>query len=213
MQLLSLRALLIIYTATSDALKTPKAESPSGTFYGNSSISTLDQFLGIPYAEPPIGNLRFSDPKPLPSNSSHVYNASSYGPGCPQLSIYEEYNGLSEDCLTLNIIRPTAIKNHSSLPVLFFIHGGANLNGQSIFYNGTALVQHSISIDEPIIYVGINYRLGGFGFLNNPTFLAAGVTNLGLKDQYLALKWVHDNIKGFGGDPGKVIIFGESSGA
>jgi triacylglycerol lipase len=96
---------------------------------------------------------------------------------------------------------------------MFWIHGGGNMNGQSIFYNGTALVQHSITIQHPIIYVSINYRLGGFGFLNSPAFQAAGISNLGLKDQYLALQWVHENIASFGGDPDSITIFGESAGA
>jgi triacylglycerol lipase len=96
---------------------------------------------------------------------------------------------------------------------MFFIHGGGNYNGQSIFYNGTALVQHSVEIEQPIIYVGINYRLGGFGFLTSPDFNDAGLSNLGLMDQRLALEWVHDQIAGFGGDPEKVTIFGESAGA
>jgi carboxylesterase type B len=96
---------------------------------------------------------------------------------------------------------------------MFFIHGGGNYNGQSIFYNGTALVQHSVEIEQPIIYVGINYRLGGFGFLTSPDFNDAGLSNLGLMDQRLALMWVHDHIAGFGGDPEKVTIFGESAGA
>jgi carboxylesterase type B len=207
----------------------PRVVSPSGTYIGSSSISQLDQFLGIAYAEPPVGNLRFANPvkkaiHPVANTAAvlnataalktpGVVNATAYGPGCSQLYFFGQANGLSEDCLTLNVIRPTGASPNALLPVLFFIHGGGNVNGQSIFYNGTALVQHSISIHEPVIYVGINYRIGGFGFLTSSEFQAAGVSNLGLKDQYLALQWVHDNIKSFGGDPAKVTIFGESSGA
>ena len=191
----------------------PKVQSPGGTFEGNSSIAGLDQFLGISYAKPPIGNLRFANPVPTDPSPETVFNASTYGPGCSQLNICSEYNGLSEDCLTLNVIRPAGVSHNASLPVLFWIHGGGNENGQSIFYNGTALVQHSSSVHQPVIYVSINYRLGGFGFLISPAFKAKGISNLGLKDQYLALQWAHANIQSFGGDPARVTIFGESAGA
>jgi carboxylesterase type B len=191
----------------------PRVYSPSGIYVGNSSISQLDQFLGIPYAKPPIGELRLTNPVFFQSTATTVLNATAYGPGCPQLDIFAQYNGLSEDCLTLNVIRPSSISKDHLLPVLFFIHGGGNVNGQSLLYNGTALVQHSVASKQPIIYVGINYRLAGFGFLSSPALQDAGVSNLGLKDQYVALQWVQRNIKSFGGDPNKVTIFGESSGA
>ena len=191
----------------------PRVQAPTGTFVGNTSIADLDQFLGIPYAQPPIANLRFANPLPARSSPHETIDATAYGPGCSQLKYFTEYNGLSEDCLTLNVIRPKGTTRDAALPVMFWIHGGGNANGQSIFYNGTALVQHSITINHPIIYVGINYRLNGFGFLNSPAFQAAGLSNLGLKDQYLALQWAHENIEAFGGDPEKVTIFGESAGA
>lgn len=191
----------------------PHVESPAGTFIGNSSIADLEQFLGIPYAQPPVDDLRFANPVPAGTPLSGTIDASAYGPGCSQLDDYAQYNGLSEDCLTLNIVRPSGIKSHADLPVMFWIHGGGNANGQSIFYNGTALVQHSMVSEQPVVYVSINYRLGGFGFLNSPMVKSAGFSNLGRKDQYLALQWVHANIRSFGGDPGKVTIFGESAGA
>jgi carboxylesterase type B len=203
--------ILSLYAALTQAI--PRVCSPSGIYVGNSSISQLDQFLGIPYAEPPIGELRLTNPILFQSSATTVLNATAYGPGCPQLDIFAQYNGLSEDCLTLNVIRPSSISRDDLLPVLFFIHGGGNINGQSLLYNGTALVQHSVTSKQPVIYIGINYRLAGFGFLSSPALQEAGLSNLGLKDQYLALQWVHKNIESFGGDPKKVTIFGESSGA
>ncbi|KAJ3547913.1 hypothetical protein NM208_g1263 [Fusarium decemcellulare] len=192
----------------------PVVHSPTGMYLGNSSISNLDQFLGIPYAKPPVGPLRFSNPVAVERVPFTSINATEYSPGCLQDPVYSRYNGLSEDCLTLNIIRPRrTAKSNAKLPVLFWIHGGGNMNGQSIFYNGTALVQYSIAISQPIIYVGINYRLAGFGFLNSPDFNALGLSNNGLRDQRLALEWTHENIASFGGDPEKVTIFGESAGA
>ncbi|KIY01086.1 uncharacterized protein Z520_02638 [Fonsecaea multimorphosa CBS 102226] len=192
----------------------PTVHAAAGIFVGNTSITGLDQFLGIPYAMPPLGPLRFTNPQPFPVKAlGNPFLATEYSPGCLQDPLYALYNGLSEDCLTLNVIRPQGLPSTASLPVLFWIHGGGNENGQSIFYNGTALVQYSVQIGQPIIYVACNYRLGGFGFLNSPAFQAEGISNLGLKDQYLALQWAHENIASFGGNPNKVVIFGESAGA
>lgn len=155
---------------------------------------------------------RFANPEPVGELTSNPFEALEYGPGCLQDPLFADYNGLSEDCLTLNVVRPTGCEG-TKLPVMFWIHGGGNINGQSLYYNGTALTQFAASIDQPIIYISINYRLGGFGFFTSPDFADAGVSNLGLKDQYLALQWAHDNIESFGGDPEKVMIFGESAGA
>lgn len=192
----------------------PTVHAAAATYVGNTSIPGLDQFLGIPYAVPPVGHLRLSNPQPLPPSAlANPFMATAYGPGCLQDPAFALYNGLSEDCLTLNVIRPQNVPSDEPLPILFFIHGGGNVNGQSILYNGTALVQYSVQIGRPVIYVACNYRLAGFGFLNSPTFQVQGLSNLGLKDQYLALEWAHENIASFGGDPNKTIIFGESSGA
>lgn len=191
----------------------PTVSSVAGTFIGNSSISDLDQFLGIPYAKPPTGTLRFANPEPLDGPLSLPFYATEYGPGCLQDPAFALYNGLDENCLSLNIIRPSGTTTDAKLPVLFWIHGGGNVNGQSIYYNGTAIVQFSTSTEKPVIYVGINYRLGGFGFLSSPDLQAAGLLNNGLRDQHLALQWVNQNVESFGGDPTKVTIFGESAGA
>lgn len=203
--------LLSILVSTCQAI--PRVIAPSGTYIGNDSISQLDQFLGIRYALPPLHDLRFANPVAYPSSPGKLFNATNYGPGCTQIRYYLKYNGLSEDCLTLNVIRPSGTSLNASLPVLFWIHGGGNMNGQSEFYNGTALVQHSITAGNPVVYVSINYRLGGFGFLRSVEAKEAGVLNLGLKDQYLALQWAAENIASFGGDPTKITIFGESAGA
>ncbi|KAJ9635018.1 hypothetical protein H2204_005973 [Knufia peltigerae] len=202
-----------------NAFAVPQASDPAvyaaaGTFVGSTSIANLDQFLGIPYAVPPVGNLRFSNPQRIPASAlQNPFMATTYGPGCLQDPDYALDNGLSEDCLTLNIIRPSNVTCHEPLPVLFFIHGGGNMNGQSMLYNGTSLVRFSVEIGRPVIYVACNYRLGGFGFLNSPDFQSQGLSNLGLKDQRLALEWIHENIASFGGDLNKTILFGESAGA
>ncbi|EXJ92856.1 hypothetical protein A1O3_01410 [Capronia epimyces CBS 606.96] len=202
------------FAASARQARGPIVYAAAGTFVANASIAGLDQFLGIPYAVPPVGDLRFSNPQPFPPSAlANPFLATAYGPGCLQDPAFALYNGLSEDCLTLNIVRPQRRPSEEPLPVLFFIHGGGNLNGQSIFYNGTALVQYSVQIGRPVIYVSCNYRLAGFGFLNSPAFQAQGLSNLGLKDQYLALEWTHENIASFGGNPNQTIVFGESAGA
>ncbi|KAK5271243.1 hypothetical protein LTR96_003067 [Exophiala xenobiotica] len=209
----ALWAALVAATLAQARTAAPTVSAPAGTFAGNTSIQGLDQFLGIPYANPPTGALRFANPEPFNGSLSKPYNATAYGPGCLQNPLYGLYNGLSEDCLTVNVVRPHNLTASSKLPVLVWIHGGGNENGQSLFYNGTALVQYSVSIDQPVIYVAFNYRLGGFGFMTSPATQARGLSNLGLKDQYLALQWVHKNIGSFGGNSSQVIIFGESAGA
>lgn len=122
----------------------------------------------------------------------------------------------SEDCLYLDILRPaTARPEQAPLPVMVWIHGGgwATGSGTDPRYNGSFLVQNSMEMETPIIYVSINYRLGTFGFLAGSAIEEAGLTNNGLRDQRQALIWIQENIAAFGGDPDRVTIFGESAGA
>ncbi|XP_055381572.1 juvenile hormone esterase-like [Condylostylus longicornis] len=159
-------------------------------------------FLGIPYAEPPIGDLRFADPKPL-QKLKDDFNATVDSDFCPQKPRTNKTLPMSEDCLKLNVYT----RNKDALqPVLVFIHGGAFVfgGGQSYSYGPQYL------LDNDLVLVTINYRLGPFGFLSTKTKDATG--NYGLKDQVLALKWIRDNIKEFGGDPNSVTIFGQSAG-
>jgi para-nitrobenzyl esterase len=167
----------------------------------------LEIFKGIPYAEPPIGDLRFSPPLPK-KPWDNILDAKEYGHFAFQgYTMLEEYFGKlepeSEDCLFLNIWTP-AIDNKKR-PVMFWIHGGAFImgGGGDPIYNGSVLAKRG-----DVVVVTINYRLGVFGYSYVP-----GVTsNVGQMDQILALEWVRDNIELFGGDPGNVTIFGESAG-
>lgn len=118
-----------------------------------------------------------------------------------------------EDCLYLNVHRPAGTKAGDKLPVLFWIYGGGFELGWNYMYDGSPWVQSSIDQGKPVIFVTVNYRVGGFGFLPGKEILAEGSANLGLLDQRLGLKWVADNIAAFGGDPSKVTIWGESAGA
>ncbi|TFG28213.1 MAG: carboxylesterase/lipase family protein [Promethearchaeota archaeon] len=186
--------------------KTDIIETNSGKVQGYIKDG-IQIFKGIPYAEPPIGDLRFRPPvskKPW----NNVLNASKYGPcayqGYTQL---EEWFGKlqpeSEDCLNLNIWTPAA--DNKKRPVMFWIHGGAFIMGSGIdpMYDGTVLAKRG-----DIVVVTINYRLGMLGYLYVPN----KTVNVGQFDQISALKWVHDNIELFGGDPKNVTIFGESAG-
>jgi carboxylesterase type B len=121
---------------------------------------------------------------------------------------------VSEDCLYINVVRPSGYE-HEKLPVAFWIHGGGFNQGGGVDqrYNASFMVKNSVDIGKPIIQVSINYRLSVWGFLSGSQELVdAGGLNLGLRDQRLALQWVQENIKSFGGDPSQVTIYGESAG-
>jgi bile salt-stimulated lipase len=160
-------------------------------------------FKGIPYAEPPIGELRFRNPVPH-RGWSGVRNATVFGKSCLGEGYFGMMKGESEDCLYLNVYSPNV---HGNLPVMFWIHGGGFRigDGSSLVYGPKLLVR------EDVVIVTINYRLSVFGFLSTEDKHAQG--NYGLKDMVLALKWVKQNIKNFGGDPDNITAFGTSSGA
>ncbi|KAM8947581.1 fatty acyl-CoA hydrolase precursor, medium chain-like isoform 2-T2 [Pelodytes ibericus] len=173
-------------------------------------------FLGIPFAKPPVGQLRFSRPEP-PVPWSNIRDATNDPPAC--LQDEERFRGMvkyfgavcevppvSEDCLYLNIYTPADREKGSKLPVMVFIHGGALLLGAANMYDGSAL-----SAYEDVVMVSIQYRLGMLGFLSTGDERAPG--NYGFLDQVAALQWVQENIEDFGGDPQSVTIFGESAGA
>ncbi|KAJ7306827.1 alpha/beta-hydrolase [Mycena albidolilacea] len=158
-------------------------------------------FLGIPYAQPPVGDLRLRSPRSI-NASFGTLDASAYGPHCwSQFTTgFDDNSGFntSEDCLTLNVIRPTGASEKSLVPVVVWIHGG----GLSDFrYNGTWLVEASIANGNPIVFVSINYRLASLGFLASKALADEGSLNLGVRDQRLALHWVQENIAKFGGNP------------
>ncbi|XP_070593970.1 cholinesterase-like isoform X2 [Erythrolamprus reginae] len=178
-----------------------------------SDLGSVTAYLGVPYAEPPLGKLRFQKPRPH-QPWSQTLEATSFGDSCPQFifrgdleeKIWSPKTPLSEDCLSLNIWVPHP-QPPSPLPVLVWIHGGSFLMGTSSvdIFNGAPL-----AATENVIVVTINYRLGALGFLYLPPD-APG--NLGLWDQQLALKWIKENAAVFGGDPSQVTIFGHSAGA
>jgi bile salt-stimulated lipase len=160
-------------------------------------------FKGIPYAEPPVGELRFRNPVPH-RGWSGLRKALEYGEKCCTKGMYGLLGGGQEDCLFLNVFSPNLKGN---LPVMFWIHGGSFLygDGSSLLFGPELLVR------ENVVIVTFNYRLSVFGFLSTEDKHAQG--NYGLKDIVLALKWVKQNIKNFGGDPDNITAFGQSAGA
>jgi para-nitrobenzyl esterase len=165
-------------------------------------------FAGIPYAAAPVGPLRWQPPAPVQPWSG-LRDATRPGARCVQDSDndIDPKHATSEDCLNLNVWAPPSSKE--SRPVLVWIHGGAFTNGSADVYDARRLTSRG-----DIVVVTINYRLGALGFLAHSAFgppTQAG--NYGLADQQAALRWVHDNIANFGGDPGKVTLAGESAGA
>jgi len=120
---------------------------------------------------------------------------------------------LSEDCLNMNIVRPSGLDVNASIPVMIWIHGGGFVNGAGVEpgFNMTFIVQQSVKVGMPVIGININYRLGTFGFLSGSDEFKD--FNMGLLDQRKLLEWVQENVAFFGGDPKRVTIFGESAGA
>ncbi|GAA5874203.1 hypothetical protein JCM16303_005771 [Sporobolomyces ruberrimus] len=195
----------------------PSVQIKNGTVEGI-SIDSFNQeaFLGIPYAQPPTGNLRLRKPKGLESGfEGGSFKADNYSVFCPGFGSDDWPYELGEDCLTINVVRPAGTTENSSLPIGFWIYGGGYQQGGSgdRRYNGTWVVQRSVEMEKPIIFVSINYRVAALGFLNSPALEKEGNQNMGLYDQRLAMQWVQENIASFGGDPSKVTIWGESAGA
>ncbi|KAF8605394.1 alpha/beta-hydrolase [Ceratobasidium sp. AG-I] len=200
--------------STSKLAGPPVIHGQSGLSYVGSRNETSgqDYFLGIPFAQPPVGKLRFKPPvpwSPLLGNTSTI-DATHNGHSCEQPVAYTT-NSISEDCLTLNIWKPAHV--NGKLPVMVWIYGGGYFIGEIQRYPGTFLLERATKIGKPVIYVAMNYRIGLYGFPPGQAAANAGGLNLGLKDQRLALEWVQNNIQYFGGDPGKVTIFGVSAGA
>ncbi|KAJ7230205.1 esterase 1 [Mycena pura] len=182
----------------------------NGASYLNGSV---EFYGGIPYAEPPLGDLRFKPPVYRRRLTVPTLNASAYGMACLQPTTSVSNDTGSEDCLTINVYKPAGLAKDVTLPVMAWIHGGGFKLGASYEFNATELVAQSIARGTPIVYVNFNYRLGPLGFAPGREALEQNALNLGLRDQLAALKWVQDNIAFFNGDKDKVTVFGESAGA
>jgi len=175
----------------------------------------VNAFLGLPYAAPPVGELRWRAPQPA-AKWKGERDAANFGSRCAQGRVFDDMifrdSGESEDCLFLNVYAPAEAKSKGKLPVMFWIHGGGYAGGASSEprHNGDFLPL------KGVVLVTINYRLGVFGFLATSDLAKeanGSAGNYGLLDMVAALQWVKANIKKFGGDPDNVTIFGESAGS
>ncbi|KAL0578095.1 hypothetical protein V5O48_003913 [Marasmius crinis-equi] len=221
---------LALLLSASTFLKTSFAADPDSDvvdtgyakYLGNRTLPNAVAYLGIPYAEPPLGDLRFRAPVPLNTtriaeeSGGEAIDATEYPDFCIQGPLgrgdprIDPGGAGSEDCLNLNIYAPAGAKKGDNLPVLFYIHGGGYVNGNPQNWP----FDHWIQQSPNIVAVSIYYRLDAFGFLTHPDFASSenGDLNPGFLDQVEALRWVKANIESFGGDPSKVTINGESAG-
>ncbi|XP_051661775.1 fatty acyl-CoA hydrolase precursor, medium chain-like [Manacus candei] len=208
--------------ATGQKAEQPEVETKYGRVRGfqfkvDTAERSVNVFLGLPFAKPPLGSLRFSEPQP-PEPWKGVRDATSYPPMCVQDPILGQYFSdmitnrkekvplqVSEDCLYLNVYTPVSAGEQQKLPVFVWIHGGGLVSGAASTYDGSALAAF-----ENVVVVTIQYRLGVLGYLSTGDEHARG--NWGYLDQVAALQWIQENIIHFGGDPGSVTITGESAG-
>ena len=203
-------ASLTVQAPAGPVLGTVRSTS-QGTFTG-----TARAFLGIPYAAPPVGPLRWKPPVPA-AKWTAPRPATTFGPRCMQPTLYDDMffrdPGQSEDCLSLNIWTPVTAKAGQKLPVMLWIYGGGFTTGST----SEPRQEGAHLATKGVVVVTFNYRLGIFGFFTHPELAAESpqhaAGNYGLLDAVAALTWVHANIAAFGGDPANVTIFGESAGS
>lgn len=198
-------------TGTGDPrIPDPVARTRSGLVLGVTT-PRFDQFLGLPFAAPPVRELRFAPPA-APQSWRGIRPADRQSAACLQFEptgIREE-QAVSEDCLYLDVYRPRNLAKNAKLPVMVWFHGGRHTQGTGVIYGGGTMAAKTDTI-----IVSINYRLGALGFLAHPALSAVtpgGSGNYGRMDQLASLQWVRDNITDFGGDPKNVTIYGQSAG-
>jgi para-nitrobenzyl esterase len=204
-----------IFSSTVFAQKDLQVKTKNGVVEGTLESSGIKSFKGIPYAAPPVGELRWKKPQPV-KNWTGVLETKKFGPRAMQAPIFSDMqfrsNGVSEDCLYLNVWTP-AKSSKEKLPVLVYFYGGGFVagDGSEGRYDGEKMAE------KGIVAITVNYRLGLFGFFAHPELTKEsgynGSGNYGLLDQSAALKWVQENIAAFGGDPKRVTIAGESAGS
>ncbi|KAH9932885.1 cholinesterase [Fomitopsis serialis] len=217
--LLLLTTTLLAFATLTAGASAPTVETLNGTYVGRYVPDyNQDFFLGVPFAQPPVGPLRFANPRSLNTSFGGTRQATEYSVECVGYGSDQWGFNVSEDCLYLNVVRPSNYADYDEpLPVGIWIYaslGGSFIEGGSPDqrYNLSFIVQNSVEIGKPFIGVSFNYRLSAWGFMASGQLAGEGSTNMGLRDQRLALHWIQENIGAFGGDPTKVTIWGESAG-
>ncbi len=212
-----LAVLALTLSFTAHAQDPLKIKTDKGEIAGKlSDDGSVRAFLGVPFAAPPVGPLRWKPPQPA-DKWKDVRNAHSYGSHCMQVNQFADMTfhdpGASEDCLTLNVWSPKDVAEGAKLPVMVWVYGGG-------FYAGSTSERRQdgeVFAHKGVILVSMNYRMNIFGFFAHPALAAESpqhaAGNYGLMDQAAALQWVKRNIAAFGGDPGNVTLFGESAGS
>ena len=210
--LISLAAILLMVSSGAKETKEfPDVVQTDKGLVSGTVEEGVNAYLGIPYAAPPVGELRWRPPQPA-APWEGVLNATKFAPACPQLKTRHPQGEISEDCLYLNVWTP-AKSADEKLPVLVWIHGGGYVSESSAQpeYSGMLLAK------KGVVVVSMDYRLWAFGFLVHPDLAKESPNNVsgnyGLLDEVAALQWIQANIAAFGGDPSQVTIFGESAGA
>ncbi|KAI0766617.1 alpha/beta-hydrolase [Trametes elegans] len=228
----------LLVSAGASSAPTVTLDNATVIGFTNDSVTS---YYGIPYAEPPVGDLRLRPPKAVAAYKGTI-NATQVATQCLQLTQPADYTGMpveilqdlvaygtllggttdapqSEDCLTITVQVPEGVTTDEKLPVIArpphsnHVTLGGFVTGSTAQFPAEAVVRRSAELNEPVVYVGMNYRYATFGFLGGSEVKEAGVGNLGLRDQRLALEWVHKYISAFGGDPDKVTLWGVSAGA
>jgi len=212
----ALTAALFAIGLAGDARAADQVKTTNGMVEGTGPQSSgIRVFRGIPFAAPPVGDLRWKPPQPV-ADWEGVRAATQFGPRCMQQSVFGDMNfrsnGMSEDCLYLNVWTPAA-SAADRLPVLVYLYGGGFRagDGSEPRYDGESMARRGI------VAVTVNYRLAEFGFFAHPELTSESAHhasgNQGLLDQAAALEWVKRNIAAFGGDPAQVTVAGESAGS
>ncbi|KAI1775457.1 alpha/beta-hydrolase [Hypoxylon cercidicola] len=191
----------------------------SGISYRGTIKDSIEHFQNIKFAHDTSGTRRFAPPEPYSPPDGSEVDATAPGPACPQSKagippFFAETPDISEDCLHLRIARPAGTTTEDRLPVIVWLHGGGVVKGSAYdpHFDPDNIIKLSTSIQKPVIYVSLNYRLTIFGFANLPTLYDQKSLNVGMRDQRAGFQWVKDNIASFGGDPDSITVFGLSSG-
>jgi carboxylesterase type B len=198
----------------------PVVTTPKGRVtYRGTAQGSVEHFQNIKFAHDTSGARRFAPPVPFSPPPGTEIDASLPGSACPQTQaamppFFDKTKEMSEDCLNLRIARSQGTTSGQKLPVVIWLHGGGVVKGSAYdsHFEPDNLINHSKTINTPVIYVAIHYRLTIFGFARSSTLKDQHSLNVGMRDQRAGFQWVKDNIEAFGGDPKKITVFGLSSG-